>query len=127
MLDIALNEDCKSSAPECSGTPRNITLNRRRTTVRLSDERWKSLHEIANLESCRVHDICLAVHETMGDEQSFSDSLRHFIDEYFKSKTAVAINLKAVKRQPFRRRVIDQKPAVESVTLERSLRKAIGV
>ena len=63
---------------------RNITVNGRRTSVRLENDMWSALKEIAQRESCTVHDICTTIEQMKVENSSLTAAIRVFLINYFR-------------------------------------------
>jgi predicted DNA-binding ribbon-helix-helix protein len=70
--------------------PRNIRVNRRRTSVRLEDAFWGALQEIASQEGVSVHEIATSVASVRSQQQdavvNLSSALRLFTLSYYRTK-----------------------------------------
>ena len=64
---------------------RNIKIHNRRTSIRLEPEMWEALYEIADIESCSIHDLCTAVHDCKKDNTRFTAAVRVFLMAYYRS------------------------------------------
>jgi len=64
---------------------RNITVLRRRTSVRLEPEMWSALREISKRERCTIHDICTVVYLRKDEKTSLTAAIRVFLMLYFKA------------------------------------------
>ena len=64
---------------------RNITVNKRRTSVRLEAQMWVALKEIAAREKCTVHDICTVIAGRKSENITLTAAIRIFLMLYFKS------------------------------------------
>jgi predicted DNA-binding ribbon-helix-helix protein len=62
----------------------NIRIHGRRTSVRLEPEMWSALHEVAELEDMKIHDVCSAVDDCRAEGESFSSALRVFLLQYYR-------------------------------------------
>ena len=60
---VKSKEQCIESGDYTKSTllSRNITVQERRTSVRLEPEMWQALKEIAQRERCNIHDICTLI------------------------------------------------------------------
>jgi predicted DNA-binding ribbon-helix-helix protein len=63
---------------------RNIVVDGRRTSVRLEQEMWEALREIAVREGVSIHDICTMV-DAERRESSLTAGMRVFIMSYFRT------------------------------------------
>ncbi len=63
---------------------RNIVVEGRRTSVRLEQEMWDAIREIAVREGVSIHDICSMV-DAERRESSLTAGLRVFIMSYFRT------------------------------------------
>ena len=65
---------------------RNITVDQKRTSVRLEPEMWNSLYDIANREGCSIHDICTLINLRKNPKTS----LQHFpiLEQYSRAVSA---------------------------------------
>lgn len=66
---------------------RNITVLKRRTSIRLEPEMWSSLNDVATREHCSVHDICTLVYVRKKPETSLTAAIRVFIMLYYRAAT----------------------------------------
>ena len=64
---------------------RNITINKKRTSIRLEAQMWVSLKEIAEREKCTIHDICSVIADKKADNITLTAAIRIFLMLYFKS------------------------------------------
>jgi predicted DNA-binding ribbon-helix-helix protein len=64
---------------------RNITVNKKRTSIRLEAQMWVALKEIAEREKCTVHDICSVIAGRKSDNITLTAAIRIFLMLYFKS------------------------------------------
>ena len=64
---------------------KNITIDGRRTSVRLEKEMWHALHEIAAREGCTIHDICSLVNLRKKKLTSLTAAIRVFVMLYFRA------------------------------------------
>ena len=64
---------------------RNITVNGRRTSVRLEPEMWSSLYDIAKRENCSIHDICTLISMRKNPKTSLTAAIRVFLMLYFRA------------------------------------------
>ncbi len=62
---------------------RNVTIQDRRTSLRLEPAMWDALHEIAQRESISVHDLCTRV-ELERQESTLTAGIRVFILGYYR-------------------------------------------
>ena len=74
---------------------RNITVLKRRTSIRLEPEMWASLNDIAMREHCSVHDICTLVYVRKKPETSLTAAIRVFIMLYYRAATTEQGHLRA--------------------------------
>jgi predicted DNA-binding ribbon-helix-helix protein len=54
----------------------NIAVSGRRTTIRLEEEMWESLKNIAQLEGCSINDLCERIDKQKQHRESLSSSIR---------------------------------------------------
>lgn len=64
---------------------KNISVLKRRTSIRLEAEMWKALAEIAAYEGCSIHDICSLIAIRKRKDCSLTSSVRIFLILYFKA------------------------------------------
>ena len=64
---------------------KNITVSRRRTSVRLEPEMWLALRDIARREKCSIHDICSLVSVRKNARTSLTAAIRVFLRLYFRA------------------------------------------
>lgn len=70
-----------------TGSPlgsRNLIIVGRRTTVRLEDEMWAALKDIAEGEGFTVHDLAGRIHRRKKSGQSFTSAIRVFLMLYYR-------------------------------------------
>ena len=63
---------------------RNITINGKRTSVRLEGQMWVALKEIAIREKCTIHDICSVISFQKSTNITLTAAIRIFIMLYYK-------------------------------------------
>jgi predicted DNA-binding ribbon-helix-helix protein len=66
---------------------RNITIQDKRTSVRLEPEMWIALKDIANREQCTIHDICTLIYMRKKPDTSLTASIRVFLMLYFRASS----------------------------------------
>lgn len=66
---------------------RNITVNGRRTSVRLEPEMWRALKEISARESCSIHELCSLISFRKNKRTSLTAAIRVFLMLYFRAAT----------------------------------------
>lgn len=64
---------------------RNVTINGRRTSVRLEPDMWTALHEISEREGCTIHDLCTLIYIRKGRLTSLTAAIRVFLMLYFRA------------------------------------------
>ena len=64
---------------------RNITVQGRRTSIRLESQMWHALKEIAHREGCTIHDICGLISERKKEGMTLTASIRIFLMLYYKA------------------------------------------
>jgi predicted DNA-binding ribbon-helix-helix protein len=64
---------------------KNITVCRRRTSVRLEPEMWLALRDIALREKCSIHDICSLVAVRKNIRTSLTAAIRVFLMLYYRA------------------------------------------
>lgn len=64
---------------------RNVTVQKKRTSVRLEAQMWIALKEIAEREKCTVHDICSVIAEKKAANITLTAAIRIFLILYYKS------------------------------------------
>ncbi|MDH5723466.1 MAG: ribbon-helix-helix domain-containing protein [Alphaproteobacteria bacterium] len=85
--NFALND---GESINCEGSvstliSRNITVLRRRTSIRLEPEMWSALRDISKRECCSIHDICTVVYMRKDKNTSLTAAIRVFLLLYFKA------------------------------------------
>ncbi len=63
---------------------RNVTVGKRRTSVRLEPEMWDSLKDIARREGCSIHDVCTLVDLRKNPRTSLTAAIRVFLMLYYR-------------------------------------------
>ena len=81
------NRDDENVADDIRTTllSRNITVDGRRTSVRLEPEMWNSLYDIAKRENCSIHDICTLIYLRKNPKTSLTAAIRVFLMLYFRA------------------------------------------
>jgi predicted DNA-binding ribbon-helix-helix protein len=74
---------------------RNITVKGRRTSVRLELEMWRALKEIADRESCTIHDIYTLIKMRKNPMTSLTAAIRVFLMLYFRASSNEEGHIKA--------------------------------
>jgi predicted DNA-binding ribbon-helix-helix protein len=64
---------------------RNVTILRRRTSIRLEPEMWSALNDIAMREGCSIHDICSLVSIRKNASTSLTAAIRVFLMLYYRA------------------------------------------
>jgi len=64
---------------------RNIKVLGHRTSVRLEQEMWNALREIARREQCNVHDMCSLIQLRKNPGTSLTAAVRVFLMLYYKA------------------------------------------
>ena len=84
---VKSKEQCIESGDYTKSTllSRNITVQERRTSVRLEPEMWQALKEIAQRERCNIHDICTLIKIRKNEQTSLTAAIRVFLMLYFRS------------------------------------------
>ena len=62
-----------------------IRIGRHRTSIRLDNEFWKALEEIATRENLSIHDLCALVNERRG-RYGLTAAIRTFVLCYYRSQ-----------------------------------------
>ncbi len=101
---IASENAQQTVQPEIAKTPsgglqsHNVRIHKRRTSVRLENEMWQALNDIAVAEKCSIHDLCGAVHDLKEQGASFTAALRVFIMEYYRTATRTSPQVSLVQK-----------------------------
>lgn len=66
---------------------RNITVNGKRTSVRLEPEMWRALKEISTRENCSIHELCSLIAFRKNKRTSLTAAIRVFLMLYFRAAT----------------------------------------
>ncbi|MGH1377664.1 MAG: ribbon-helix-helix domain-containing protein [Alphaproteobacteria bacterium] len=67
---------------------RNITIFKRRTSIRLEPEMWDALNNIADREKCSIHDLCSLIFIRKKEGTSLTAAIRVFLMLYFRSASS---------------------------------------
>jgi predicted DNA-binding ribbon-helix-helix protein len=78
---------------------RNVTIQGRRTSLRLEPAMWDALHEIAQRESTSVHELCTKV-ELDRQESTLTAAIRVYILGYYREATTAQGHSLAGHGQP---------------------------
>ncbi|NQV47876.1 MAG: ribbon-helix-helix domain-containing protein [Rhodospirillaceae bacterium] len=62
---------------------RNVTINGRRTSLRMEAELWEALGEICDRESQSFHDVCTQI-ENKREKSNRTSAVRTYIIDYFR-------------------------------------------
>ena len=73
--------------PKSTLVSRNITVQKRRTSVRLEPEMWVALKEISERENCSIHDVCTLISLRKNQKTSLTAAIRVFLMLYFRAAT----------------------------------------
>lgn len=74
------NDEYKSSL-----ISKNITINGRRTSVRLEPEMWQALSDIAGRERCTIHQLCSLIQIKKAKNSSLTAAIRVFLMLYYRA------------------------------------------
>lgn len=66
---------------------RNITVNGKRTSVRLEPEMWRAIKEISARENCSIHELCSLIAFRKNKRTSLTAAIRVFLMLYFRAAT----------------------------------------
>lgn len=86
-LNHETDSDNDLLGPKTTLVSRNITVGRRRTSVRLEPEMWIALREISYREQCTIHDVCTLVNIRKNSRTSLTAAIRVFLMLYFRAST----------------------------------------
>lgn len=64
---------------------KNITINGRRTSVRLEPEMWQALSDIAGRERCTIHQLCSLIQLKKAKNSSLTAAIRVFLMLYYRA------------------------------------------
>lgn len=79
------SEDGSSAGTGTSLVSRNLVIRGRRTTVRLEDEMWASLKDIAESEERSVHELASRIYREKKSGQGFTSAIRVFLTLYYRN------------------------------------------
>lgn len=71
--------------PKSTLISKNVTINGKRTSMRLEPEMWAALKEISKRERCSVHRICSIVNDRKNDNSSLTAAVRVFVMAYYRA------------------------------------------
>lgn len=77
--------ESKEAETKTTLVSRNITVQGKRTSVRMEPEMWSALREIASQEQCSIHDICTLISLRKKENSSLTAAIRVFIMLYFRA------------------------------------------
>jgi predicted DNA-binding ribbon-helix-helix protein len=63
---------------------RSVKIDRRRTTIRMDDETWEALQDIARRELSTINEICEFIEVNRPDDLSLTVAIRIFALRYFR-------------------------------------------
>jgi predicted DNA-binding ribbon-helix-helix protein len=81
--------------PKSTLISRNITVQGRRTSVRLEPEMWAALREISKREACSPHDVCSLISMRKKENTSLTAAIRVFLMLYFRAASTEAGHINA--------------------------------
>lgn len=81
----SLNAPEEDFGPKTTLVSHNVTVMRRRTSVRLEPEMWAALRDIAKREQCSIHDICTLIGVRKNPRTSLTGAIRVFLMLYFRA------------------------------------------
>lgn len=64
---------------------RNVTVNDKRTSIRLEPEMWQALNDICRRERCSIHNLCTLVSASKEGPGSLTAAIRVFIMAYYRA------------------------------------------
>lgn len=71
-------------SPQTTLMSRNVTVGKRRTSIRLEPEMWDALKDIARREGCTIHDVCSLVQLRKNARTSLTAAIRVFLMLYYR-------------------------------------------
>ena len=74
---------------------RSIKINKHRTTIRMDDETWNALREVALRELCTINEICNLYHNQKTPGFMLAVAIRVFLLRYFREATTENGHIKA--------------------------------
>jgi predicted DNA-binding ribbon-helix-helix protein len=74
---------------------RNVTINKKRTSIRLEAQMWCALKEIADREKCSIHDICTIIARKKVSNITLTAAIRIFLMLYYKAASTEEGHVKA--------------------------------
>ena len=84
QLDGRQTADQSAETANTSLVIRNVTIDSRRTSIRLEPEMWQALADICKREHCSVHNICTMIASLKTGPGSLTAAIRVFIMAYFR-------------------------------------------
>ena len=78
-------EDSSNNKFKSSLVSKNITVCKKRTSVRLEPEMWEALNDVSERETCTVHDLCSLISLRKKPETSMTAAIRVFLMLYYKA------------------------------------------
>ena len=73
----------------------NLVICGRRTTVRLEDEMWEGLKEVAEREGCSVNALASRIYSQKKSDDNFSSAIRVFLILYYRDAATEADHTEA--------------------------------
>jgi len=86
---------------------RNVTVNGRRTSMRLEQEMWEALREVCRRENMTVHELCSLIDDRRG-LSSLTAATRVFILMYFRAAAGDAPQVAAAQGPRFSMHLLDR-------------------
>lgn len=90
---------------------RSITINGRRTSIRMERSLWLALADIALRENSRVRDLVALVDSVRGDH-GLTAALRVFVVNYLRDKLPGAVEVTEIPRASRKRMPLPQSPLI---------------
>jgi predicted DNA-binding ribbon-helix-helix protein len=75
----------KANTTQSSLISKNVTIAKRRTSVRLEQEMWAGLMDICRRERATLHDVCTAIAQYKSKNTSLTAAIRVFIMAYYRT------------------------------------------
>lgn len=79
-----------TEADKLSTRMHNIGISGRRTTVRLEDEMWDALNDVAEREGCSLNAVAGRIYNRKKSDDNFSSAIRVFLMLYYRDAATQA-------------------------------------
>ena len=84
FIEAVVRNEFQKEKSKSTLISKNVTVNGKRTSMRLEPEMWAALKEISKRERCNIHRICSIVHDRKNIHSSLTAAVRVFVMAYYR-------------------------------------------